>query len=131
GVASSVPAGDVVVPAHLRYQACNETTCFPPKTVDASFSLHVVPAGAPVKPLHGEVLDRIAFGRGETPVVGETSGASKGGAGSDRTPPSGDELASLDQFAVLGTTGGYLGSKDFREFIHNAETGVKPHGWLE
>src|SRR5207245_10346829 len=37
----------------------------------------------------------------------------------------------LDNFTVMGTTGGYLGARDFLEFIHNAETGVKPHGWFE
>ena len=32
---------------------------------------------------------------------------------------------------MLGTTGGYLGAKDFLEFIHNAENGVKPRGLFE
>src|SRR5439155_23392722 len=35
---SSIASGPVVVPAHLRYQACNDTACFPPKTADVKFS---------------------------------------------------------------------------------------------
>src|SRR5439155_13755056 len=59
-VASSASVGDVVAPGHLRYQACNETTCFPPKTVDVAWTLHIVAPGAPVKTIHADVLDRIA-----------------------------------------------------------------------
>jgi thiol:disulfide interchange protein DsbD len=31
-LARSIASGDIIVPAHLRYQACNDTTCFAPKT---------------------------------------------------------------------------------------------------
>lgn len=37
--------GVIVVPGRLRYQACNETTCFPPATADAKWTLRVGPAG--------------------------------------------------------------------------------------
>ena len=40
-------------------------------------------------------------------------------------------LAELGTFTVLGTTGGYLGSKDFLTFIRNAESGVQEPGWFE
>ena len=30
-LAKAVPAGDLVVPATLRYQACTDTVCFPPR----------------------------------------------------------------------------------------------------
>ena len=32
--AASAPAGPSVVTGHLRYQACNNNSCFPPKTVE-------------------------------------------------------------------------------------------------
>jgi thioredoxin:protein disulfide reductase len=132
-VEASAAPGDVVVPAHLRYQACNETTCFPPKTADAALTLHVVPASAAVKPLHRDVLDRIAFGRGESgPAGSDTTRPAPTSTAAQRTAPtSASGLSQLDEFTVLGTTGGYLGSKDFLEFIHNAETGVKPRGLFE
>ena len=51
--------------------------------------------------------------------------------GSAAKPQSDDAVAKLDEFTVLGTSGGYLGSDDFLTFIHNAETGVKPRGMFE
>ena len=41
-----VPAGaafgDTVIPAKLRYQACTERMCLPPKTVDVSLPVNIV-----------------------------------------------------------------------------------------
>jgi DsbC/DsbD-like thiol-disulfide interchange protein len=39
----SAAAGDLVVPAHLKYQACNESVCFPPAKADAQWTLAVKP----------------------------------------------------------------------------------------
>jgi len=39
----SATAGDLVVPAHLKYQACNESVCFPPAKADAQWTLTVKP----------------------------------------------------------------------------------------
>ena len=64
-VAREVGPGDLEIPAQLRYQACDETMCYKPVTVETGWTLRVVKAGTPVKPLHGEALDRIAFGHGE------------------------------------------------------------------
>jgi thiol:disulfide interchange protein len=41
------------------------------------------------------------------------------------------EIAALDTFTVLGTTGGYLGRDDFLTFVHNAENGVKEQGLFD
>ena len=45
-LARSVARGDIVVPARLRYQACNDTTCFAPKTADTEWRLRIGPAAA-------------------------------------------------------------------------------------
>jgi DsbC/DsbD-like thiol-disulfide interchange protein len=37
----NVAAGDLVLPATLRYQACNETVCFPPARAAAQWTLSV------------------------------------------------------------------------------------------
>jgi thiol:disulfide interchange protein len=37
----------------------------------------------------------------------------------------------MDQFAVLATAGGYLGSEDFLDFVDRAETGRGEEGWFE
>src|SRR5262245_422103 len=40
-LAASVPAGDLKVPGTWRYQACNDTVCFPPARATAEWVLSV------------------------------------------------------------------------------------------
>ena len=128
GVAGTMAPGDVTVPLHLRYQACNDTMCFAPATADSQWTFRVVPAGASVGAAqHGELFGGIAFGHGEapaaaTPVVAPTAPV--------RT--AGDGLKALDNFELSTTpTGGYLGKDEFLRFVRNAESGVKERGLFE
>src|SRR6266496_1512750 len=125
-LASTVAAGELVVPAHLRYQACNSELCFPPATTDVQWTLRVVPPGASIAARHREIFDKIAFGHGESPgasaaVPARAAPTADGGRG----------VTELDGFEVLSTTGGYLRSAAFLEFIHNAERGIKEKGMFE
>lgn len=127
---ASLPQGPTVVPARLRYQACDETTCYKPVTVATGWMLRVVPPATPIASVHGDVMGRIPFGRGSVPseiasrpepptaALADSSGGSNG-------------LALLEEFSVLGTTGGYMGTQDFLTFIRNAEAGVQEQGWFE
>ena len=128
-VSSSAATGDVRVPAKLRYQACDATTCYAPTTVTAEWRLRVVPAGTAVAATHPDVFGQIAFGRGEAPVrtsappAGQAAGGDSGGADPG--------VGRLDDFTVLGTTGGYLGTSAFLTFVHDAENGVHQRGLFE
>jgi DsbC/DsbD-like thiol-disulfide interchange protein len=42
-LAKTATAGDLVVPAHLKYQACDEAVCYPPAKADAQWTLAVKP----------------------------------------------------------------------------------------
>ena len=42
-VAATAAAGDLAVPAMLRYQACNDAVCFPPARATATWTVHVRP----------------------------------------------------------------------------------------
>jgi len=130
---ASGAAGEIVVPARLRYQACNDTTCFAPTNLTTQWTLKVVPAGIPITPIHHDVIDRIAFGGGEAPASSPAPGAvvAPRSSVSSQTQTTGDELSKLDRFSVLGAFGGYRGSDDFLEQLHNAETGVKEPGLFE
>jgi len=137
-LASTLGPGDFIVPAHLRYQACNDTTCFAPTTADAQWSFHVVPPGTATPPSHAETFSGIAFGHGEAPVQPPdrvTASGAAGAQGSAQPSGRGDasvgDAAQLDDFVVLATTGGYQGSADFLRFIHDAENGVKERGLFE
>jgi thiol:disulfide interchange protein len=128
-IAGTVMPGDLDIPLHLRYQACDDHLCFPPATANARWTLHVVAADAAVgAPAYRSVFDKIAFGHGEAPAA-PTRVAVAGAP-----VPSGSvgaDPGSLDRFAVAGVTGGYVGSGDFLKFIHNAESGVRERGLFE
>ena len=133
-VASTAPAGELVVPAHLRYQACDANLCYPPAMADVQWTLNVVPAGAAVTPNPDAIklFDRIAFGRGEKPGSPGAQ-APETGQGSEgvRNSQGPEDVSKLDGFTVLGTTGGYLNAKEFLAFIRNAESGVRERGLFE
>ena len=128
-------SGDVEVPAKLRYQACDANLCYPPQTAPVVWRFHIVPASAaspPSDPAMASTFASIKFGRGEKPgSAGSEGSQSSLGAESSKGSGAADGLAKLDQFTVLGTTGGYLGADDFLKFVHDAETGVKPRGMFE
>jgi thiol:disulfide interchange protein DsbD len=122
----SVPATDLLIPAHLRYQACDASLCYAPATVDTQWTVPVVPAGTAIARQHADVFGKIAFGRGERP-----GGAAPTRAAGDAASTGGDGIAQLADFTVQGTAAGYLGADEFLKFIHNAETGVKERGMFE
>ncbi len=127
-LAPTVPAGDLVVPAHLRYQACDSNLCYPPANADLQWTLHVT---AETTSAGGDaVFGTIKFGTGEKPAeAGKTEPAAPSTPTVASTRAGTADL--LDGFEVLATTGGYQNSSDFRRFIHNAETGVKERGLFE
>jgi thiol:disulfide interchange protein DsbD len=125
-LASSVSAAELSIPAHLRYQACDASLCYPPATVDTQWTVRVVPAGAAIAQQHGDVFGKIAFGQGERP-----GGAAPARAAAGAVSVGGDGVAQLADFTVQGTAAGYLGADEFLKFIHNAETGVKERGMFE
>jgi thiol:disulfide interchange protein len=127
-VGPDVPEGLIEVPASLRYQTCDDTTCFPPTTAETSFMLNVVATDVPIVAQHADVLDALRFGEGRAPAMAA--------GGDPPTPiaalaPGEDGLDRLDGFAMVGSAGGYLGSDAFLTFISNAENGVQEPGLFE
>ena len=64
----AVPAGELTVPGRLRYQACDDTTCFAPTTADAEWALRIIPETTPVAATHDDLMAAIPFGRSAVPV---------------------------------------------------------------
>jgi thiol:disulfide interchange protein DsbD len=123
---ASVAPGELTIPARLRYQACDEKMCYIPATAVTGWTLRVVAGGTAVAAQNQPVFSAIAFGTGEAPPASAPVAAPAG-----TSPAGGDPTALLDNFTILGTTGGYLGTGDFLTFIQNAESGVQPSGLLE
>ena len=136
GVQLSLPstaAGDLAVPAKLRYQACDANLCYPPQSAEVVWPVHVLPASTATPPADAATASAfaaIAWGKGERPGSQGSKGLEGSQSSAAKAQP-GDAVAKLDEFTVLGTSGGYLGSEEFLTFIHNAETGVKPRGMFE
>jgi hypothetical protein len=57
----AAPAGELVVPARFRYQACDAASCYPPATLISRWTLRIVPASAPTPPLYPELFEQIRF----------------------------------------------------------------------
>ena len=131
-IADDVPAGDLVIPGRLRYQACDDRVCFAPQTAQVSWTLRIGPQGsAAVAGPATAVFTELAGGRqvapGAAPVTRSIAPRTPVDAGASAE----DLQRTLDRFTVLGTTGGYLGSGDFRQFIADAQQGVQQRGMLE
>lgn len=121
---SSIANGTIEIPAHLRYQACDDRLCYAPVTADVRWTVDVsrTPSSAKV---HPEIFDRIAFGTGSAPAAAPLA--------TPRVVPRIDDtgIAQLKNFTVVATAGGYLGTDEFLSFIRNAENGVTEKGLFE
>jgi cytochrome c biogenesis protein CcdA len=133
-VAGSAAHGTIAVPAKLRYQACDERMCYAPSNADVRWTLRVVGPREEVRKQHEDVLGAIAFGTGSAPAVvpfpgigDRDPGAGKGAGAADQR----SGIGALDNFTVLATTGGYLNSEDFLQFVRDAESGVQQKGLFE
>ena len=127
-VAPAMAAGRIDVPGRLRYQACDDRLCYAPVTADVLWTLTVVASGAARPTDHAAVFNRIAFGKGRAPE----SAAAAAVVAPVRPVTVGDGgLSLLDQFSIAGSTGGYIDTGEFLQFIRNAESGVREPGLFE
>ncbi len=127
-VAPTTAPGRIDVPGRLRYQACDDRLCYAPVTADVLWTVTVAKSGADRPTDHAAVFNRIAFGKGRAPdsaaaapILAPILPGNAGDSG----------LSLLDQFSIAGTTGGYIDTGEFLQFIRNAESGVKQPGLFE
>jgi thiol:disulfide interchange protein len=129
-VDQTVPAGELAVPASLRYQACDEKVCYPPVTLTTRWTVPVVPRTARVTTVNAAVMKGVRFGSGERPPAGAAVETPLVPPESSTAAP-GAATARIEDFSVSGTAAGYLGTADFLQFIRNAEAGIKEKGMFE
>jgi thiol:disulfide interchange protein len=127
-IGREVKTGALELPARFRYQACDDKLCFAPITADVRWTLNVVAPGAARNRQFAEVFDKIAFGTGRPP---DAATAIPAPAFPPVATASRASAAKLNDFAIVSTTGGYLGSDEFLRFVRNAENGVKERGLFE
>ncbi len=123
-----VPAGELVIPGRIRYQACDDKVCFQPRTERFEWRVRVASPGVAAG-ANADIFKELSAGRRTGPPAATTDPGAPiptPAAGNDTTA-----IARLERFNVLGTTGGYVGSSGFLEFISNAEQGIATKGWFE
>ena len=123
-LAGDLASGLYAVPGNLRWQACNDTMCFAPKNTPVQFDLTVVSADTALATVHDNFFGGLteadpsdAPAPAPTPVAAMVDNVSV--------------VATLGEFEVLGSTGGYLNTEDFLGFIEAAESGEGNQGWFE
>ena len=130
-IAANTPPGSLRVPARLRYQACDDKLCYPPATAQVEWTLQIVPSATALTRGHADVFDGMTFAA--PAAAGDVSAAAAGdvSAAAPSAASSEDGLKQLERFTTVATTGGYLSSGDFLQFISDAESGVVQRGMFE
>jgi thiol:disulfide interchange protein len=126
-VAADARPGAVEVPGRFRYQACNDRLCFAPVTTDVRWTIDVVGQTVPVAPHAPDLFKQIAFGTGAPPPQEDAPALplEPPPANASATP------ATLDDFTVVASAGGYMNRDAFLTVIRNAEQGVKERGLFD
>ena len=124
-VDASLAPGAYTVPGTLRYQACNDRMCFNPTNADVAFAVTVAPDGRPLTTVRADLFAGLTMADPGAPPP----------AAPPAVPPAVlDDLtvmAALEDFEVLGSTGGYLGTEAFLDFMAASESGEGERGWFE
>lgn len=117
----SVAPGDYKAKVTFRYQPCDDKACYQPKNKDIEIEIKVVPANVILAKADTDLFRDLAF-TGE--AVELTHSTETEAVREVALIDHGDIMAQLEDFDVLGTTGGYLNSGDFITFIEEAESGT-------
>ena len=122
---AALAPGSYTVPGTLRYQACNDRMCFTPKNASIQFDLTVVSPTVALITVRPDLF-------GELMLV-DPAGGDPAPAPPPRAPALDDlsVLAALQEFDVLSSTGGYLNTEAFLDFMEAAESGQSQQGWFE
>lgn len=123
-VSKTAAAGDISIDGSMKYQACDDTQCFPPASVEFSAPLKILSEGEPPvesnSPLVADVQTSITsdtFTYMEPAAEDEPVETDEPQAASD------DWKELIDQFEVTGQASGSMSAEDFIAFIEATEAG--------
>ena len=121
-IAPDAAPGVHTVNGTLGYQACDDKSCMPPKSLAVAFDIDVAAAGTPQTTKEDALFASLRWGdAGETePEETAATPASTAGNWAD--------LA--EDFTVAGRLDGYANTDDFVAFIDRAESGNSDRGGL-
>ncbi len=119
-IPKAMEPGEYMVNAFLEYQACNDTQCWPPSSLDITFSIRVVPPTQPLtrqqEDLFAEVDFRAIEAAEAPPVVTHPVPLEQ--------PEELDWRTLAEGFRVIGRNSGYLGPRAFLKWLDGVEAGT-------
>jgi len=120
-IAQDAAPGTVTLTGALRYQACNDKICAPPKTIDIEVPIDIAPADAALTPQKPELFAGLSWAA----ESGESNQSNELEAGGEEVAASagGDWRALAENFQVANRIG-YASTGEFLQFIEDAETGA-------
>ncbi|MFC2164361.1 protein-disulfide reductase DsbD domain-containing protein [Acidobacteriota bacterium] len=59
-IPEDIGLGSHKIPIHINYQACNDTSCLPPRSVKKEISIDVVDANTPIKEINKEIFAKLS-----------------------------------------------------------------------
>lgn len=130
-LAPDLEPGDYDIPASLRYQACNDTQCAPPRTIELNLPLTVAAAGTATTPQDAELFAGIDWDQ-----EGTEDEAAAGPEDDSAANLSADWQSKADQFELTATLAGFEQTPGFLHFLDvaegkaEAEQGLAGRGWL-
>ena len=132
-VDESVAPGDYDLQGTLRYQACDDNICAPPRDLDLALSLTVEDSGTPVKHTAPEWFLDVNWDGAVAPA--EKAPTPETAPAPDDAPPDVDWRELVEQFEITGRLDGYTNTRGFHAFLDDAEEGrdaaaaVAGRGW--
>jgi thiol:disulfide interchange protein DsbD len=121
-VGADAQPGPLVITGSLRYQACNDKQCAPPKNVDVSVAVRVVAAGTAAADQHADVFAAIDWdSEGMAPAEEEATQETV--TKTEGPTVTGDWEALADDFSIATRTE-YVDTEGFLAFIERAESGA-------
>jgi len=125
---NKLPNGSYVVPGILRYQACDATMCYLPSSKGFELIVNVRGGKHDIIPEHAEIFFGLDFENTSPPVPDVIRDNTR-----TNVPKSAviNIQTQLSNFSLLGTTGGYLNTTAFLNFIDRSESGRQEQGWFE
>ncbi|HOV60926.1 MAG TPA: cytochrome c biogenesis protein CcdA [Candidatus Hydrogenedentes bacterium] len=139
----NISPGSYTIPLNLRYQACNNTTCMPPRTLEIPLAVTVTgdegqesAVKTPPEELDWSAAEYLETARTPSSETTETETAlrpapappDKAATPEARTAPPGNWRELAERFTITGRLDGFVGTTAFLDFVDAAERGEDSSG---
>ena len=124
--ADNAAPGEYVLKGSLRWQACNDTQCAMPQTLDIEVPVRVVPQDQALTPQHAQAIASVDWDQEavvpELVLASATDTAAKTPAEDGVLQIAENWRTLADEFEVVGSTG-YVSANRFIEFVQAGKRG--------